>query len=165
MNITLFVATDLAGAIGREGTIPWHLHNDMRHFRVHTTGTVVLMGRRTAESLRRALPNRTNLVLSCSDRPIPEKTRRVRTVAEAIRVSADLKRPLSIIGGAEVYAAAMPWVTRAWVTTVFTRVEGADAHFHFPDDYRGWNLDWSAGYPANSMNDHAHTIQRWSKNT
>lgn len=109
------------GVIGRDGTLPWHLPEDMKHFRAVTAGATVLMGRRTWESLPprfRPLPGRRNLVLS-------------RTPQEGAETFADLAEALAaaagdvwVIGGAAVYEAALPRADRIVVTELQEPFDG-----------------------------------------
>ncbi|AXB43344.1 dihydrofolate reductase [Amycolatopsis albispora] len=112
------------GVIGRDGTLPWHLPEDLKHFRTLTAGATVLMGRRTWESLPprfRPLPGRRNLVLS-------------RTPQEGVETFADLPAALAavsgdawVIGGAAVYRAALPYADRIVVTEIRESFDG-DTH-------------------------------------
>lgn len=109
------------GVIGRDGTLPWHLPEDMKHFRAVTQGAAVIMGRRTWESLPprfRPLPGRRNLVLS-------------RTPQEGVETFPDLASALAavtgnawVIGGAAVYRAALPFADRIEVTEIREHFDG-----------------------------------------
>ena len=128
--IVLVAAVDRRFAIGRDNAMPWHLPDDFRHFKALTLGNPVLMGRKTAESLGRALPGRRNLVLTRSGRvPFPGMEA-VATLDEALALAAaDGAAQLCIIGGGEVYALALPQASMLHLTHVDTVVEGADAFF------------------------------------
>jgi dihydrofolate reductase len=113
--IGLIWAQSANGVIGRDGTLPWHLPEDMAHFKTLTAGTTVLMGRRTWESLPprfRPLPGRRNLVLS-------------RTPQDGAETFPDLAAALDavsgdgwVIGGEAVYKAALPFADRIEVTEI-----------------------------------------------
>ena len=125
--LVLVAALDRAGAIGRGNDLPWRLPDDLRHFKALTLGKPVLMGRKTAQSLGRALPGRRNLVLTRSGRVPFEGMEAVDSLARAqAACGAD---ELMVIGGGEVYALALPLATRMHLTHVDTEVDGADAHF------------------------------------
>jgi dihydrofolate reductase len=126
-SLTLVAALDRAGAIGRGGGLPWHLPDDLKRFRQLTLGRPLLMGRRTAESLGRALPGRRNLVLSRSARVPFEGMLAVASLAQAIELAGEDE--LMVIGGGEVYALALPAARRMWLTHVDTEVAGADTFF------------------------------------
>jgi dihydrofolate reductase len=109
------------GVIGRDGELPWHLPEDLRHFRTVTAGAAVLMGRRTWESLPprfRPLPGRRNLVLSRT----PQDG--VETFADPPSAFAAVTGDLWVIGGAAVYRAALPFADRIVVTELQESFEG-----------------------------------------
>ena len=135
--IALVAALDRARGIGRGNALPWRLPDDLRRFKALTLGHPVLMGRRTAESLGRALPGRDNLVLTRSGRVPFEGMQAVASLDEALaRAGA---RPLFVIGGGEVYALALPRATHLFLTHVDTVVAGADAFFPAFDP-AGWQV-------------------------
>ncbi|HWU70547.1 MAG TPA: dihydrofolate reductase [Pseudoxanthomonas sp.] len=130
MLISLVAALDRNHAIGRDNTMPWHLPDDFRHFKALTLGKPILMGRKTAESLGRALPGRLNLVLTRSDRVPFEGMQAVASVDEATQVAAASgAEELCVIGGAEIYALTLPMADVLHLTHVDAEVEGADAFF------------------------------------
>lgn len=110
--------------------MPWHLPEDLKHFRQLTTGHVVLMGRRTWDSiwqaLGRSLPNRRSLVLSRDPDFAPPGGERVDSVAQAIERCAD-QDEIFVIGGGQVYAAALADCDRAVVTEIELTPEGDTA--------------------------------------
>ena len=130
--------------IGRDNAIPWHLPEDMRHFREVTAGSAVLMGRRTWESLPprfRPLPGRRNLVL----------TRSTAWTAEGAEVVPDLEAGLSgdmwVIGGADVYAAALPRADVLAVTEVDLDVDG---DVYAPAIDGTWRVESDSGWQISS---------------
>jgi dihydrofolate reductase len=125
--LSLIAALDRNYAIGRGGAMPWHLPDDLKRFKALTLGKPVLMGRKTALAIGRALPHRMNLVLTRSgDAPFAAQ-RAVRSLDEAIDAAGGAD--LAVIGGGEVYALTLPRATRLNLTWVATSVSGADAHF------------------------------------
>ncbi len=128
--LVLVAALDRDFAIGRGNALPWSLPDDLKRFKALTLGHPILMGRKTAESLGRALPGRRNLVLTRSGRVPFEGMEAVASMDEAIaRVAAESMPALMVIGGGEVYAEALPRATRLHLTRVDTQVDGADAWF------------------------------------
>ena len=114
--------------IGRGGAIPWRLAEDFKWFKKMTTGNVVVMGRKTFESIGRALPERTTLVLSRGDFSHPG-AQRIADMAELDRLEPELGgREIFICGGAQVYAEALPRCSDLYLTLVKREVEG-DAFF------------------------------------
>ncbi|WP_460456950.1 dihydrofolate reductase [Arenimonas alkanexedens] len=125
--MVLVAALDRAGAIGRGNALPWRLPDDLKHFKALTLGKPVLMGRKTAESLGRALPGRRNLVLTRSGRVPFDGMEAVDSLAAAQAGCGS--EALMVIGGGEIYALALPLATRLHLTHVDTVVDGADAFF------------------------------------
>lgn len=134
MAVSLIAALDENFAIGRQGQLPWHLPDDLRWFRELTLGKYVLMGYNTALAIGKALPGRTNLVLSKRhEAPFPGQIT-VRSIQEA-KARAD-GTGLMVIGGGQIYAAALPLAQRLYLTWVNAAVDGADTFFpgvHFSD--------------------------------
>ena len=130
MLISLIAALDRNYAIGRDNDLPWRLPDDLKRFKALTLGKPILMGRKTAESLGRALPTRRNLVLTRSGRVPFEGMQAVASVEEALAAAdGDDASELCVIGGAEIYALTLPLATRMYLTHVDTVVEDADAFF------------------------------------
>lgn len=128
--IVIIAAVAQNGVIGKANALPWHLPEDMKHFKVLTTGHAVLMGRKTWESLPpkfRPLPNRRNLVLTRDTSFVAPGATVVHTLDEAMKVGAD-GTAIFIIGGAEVYRLALPLAQRLELTEIDAAFEG-DAHF------------------------------------
>ncbi|WP_202844540.1 dihydrofolate reductase [Luteimonas saliphila] len=136
--MVLVVAFDRNRAIGRRNALPWHLPDDLRRFKALTLGKPLLMGRKTAESLGRALPGRLNLVLSRSPRVPFDGMHPVASLDDALRIaSGEGARELCVIGGAQIYALALPRAVKLHATHVDTVVDGADAFFP-PYDVARW---------------------------
>src|SRR5690606_16813080 len=98
--LSLIAAMDPERAIGRDNELPWRLPDDLKRFKALTLGKPMLMGRKTAESLGRALPGRTNLVLTRSGCVPFEDMRAVASLEEALRIAGEERAPeLCVIGG------------------------------------------------------------------
>ena len=136
--IALVAALDRRGAIGRGNALPWRLPDDLARFKALTLGGTLLMGRKTAESLGRALPGRRNLVLTRSGRVPFEGMEAVASLDDALALAAGAGT-LWVIGGGEVYALALPRASVLHLTRVDTLVEGADAFFP-PFDEAAWQV-------------------------
>jgi dihydrofolate reductase len=131
MRISLVAALDRHRAIGRDNDLPWRLPDDLKRFKALTLGKPVLMGRRTAESLGRALPGRLNLVLTRSGTVPFEGMRAIASVDEALGIAETQgAEELCVIGGGEVYALTLGRADMLHLTEVDTVVE--DAHAFFP---------------------------------
>lgn len=110
------------GVIGRDNGLPWHLPDDLRRFKSLTMGHAILMGRRTFESIGRALPGRRNLVLTRNPEWSATGCEVVATPAAAVEAAGDSM--LFVIGGAEVFSVFWPTVRRLELTEVHADVEG-----------------------------------------
>lgn len=137
-QLSLIAALDRHNAIGKGNALPWHLPDDLKRFKALTLGKPVLMGRKTAESLGRALPKRRNLVLTRGGSVPFDGMQAVASLDEAIALAAGEAGELCVIGGGEIYALALPRATRLHLTHVDARVDGADAFFprFDADDWR-----------------------------
>ncbi|HKC16791.1 MAG TPA: dihydrofolate reductase [Steroidobacteraceae bacterium] len=123
MKVSIIAALADNGVIGRGGALPWHLPDDLRRFKSLTMGHPLLMGRRTFESIGRALPGRRNLVLTRGARTFPDGIEPVASLEMAMMRCADAAE-LCVIGGAEVYAQAFPLATRLELTRVHVDARG-----------------------------------------
>jgi dihydrofolate reductase len=130
MRISLIAALDRHHAIGRDNDLPWRLPDDLKRFKALTLGKPVLMGRKTALSLGRALPGRLNLVLTRGAQVPFEGMVAVASIEEATQQAgvrgAD---ELCVIGGGEIYALLLPQADTLHLTHVETTVADADAFF------------------------------------
>jgi dihydrofolate reductase len=160
MKITLIAALDRHHAIGRAGAMPWHLPDDLKRFKALTLGKPVLMGRKTALAIGRALPGRPNLVLTRGDHtPFADQVV-VSSIDAAIERAAGDE--LAVIGGGEVYALALPRATHMHLTLVDTDVADADAFFpHF--DAREWIETSRERHSADARHAFAMTFVDYSR--
>jgi len=126
-EFSMIVAHDLNRAIGLNNKLLWRLHSDMAHFRRITAGKHVLMGTKTALSIGRALPGRTNLVMTRQNIAPYEEQLAVASLEEA-REIADGDE-IVCIGGGEIYSLMMPFVNRIYVTEVQIELPEADTWF------------------------------------
>ena len=131
MSAPLLVEFVVAAAendvIGRDNGLPWRLPADLRRFKATTMGHSILMGRRTFESIGRALPGRRNLVLTRSPGFAAAGCDIVRTLDEALGAAG--AGPLMVIGGAEIYRLTLPLAQRIHLTLVHTVIDDGDARF------------------------------------
>ncbi|MDA8446412.1 dihydrofolate reductase [Paracidovorax valerianellae] len=132
MALHLIYARAANGVIGKDGTMPWHLPEDLAHFRQLTHGCPVVMGRKTWDSLPprfRPLPGRANIVVTRQADWQAEGARRAASLPEALQMAAAEGNgaPTWVIGGAQIYAQALPLATRIEATEIGRDFEG-DAH-------------------------------------
>lgn len=133
--LTLIVARARNGVIGRDNTLPWRLPEDLAHFKRTTMGAPVIMGRKTWESIGRPLPGRRNIVVSRNAGLRLEGAETACSLEDALRLCVGVEQ-VFLIGGAQLYAEALPSADRLIVTEIDADIEG-DAHF--PEiDPRRW---------------------------
>lgn len=129
-ELVLVAALDRSHAIGKGNALPWHLPDDLKRFKALTMGKPLLMGRKTAQSLGRALPGRRNLVLTRSGHVPFAGMEAVGSLDDALAMTrSDGADELCVIGGGEIYALCLPKAMRMHLTHVDTVVDGADAFF------------------------------------
>ena len=145
-RLVLLAALDRHNAIGKDNTLPWHLPDDLKRFKSLTLGKPLLMGRKTAESLGRALPGRVNLVLTRTGRVPFEGMRAVASLDEALAAIAGAGE-LCVIGGGEIYALTLPHADMLRLTHVDTAIDAPDAFFP-PVDPSHWQCVASEEHPA-----------------
>lgn len=165
LRITLIVAAADDDAIGRDNALPWHLPNDLRHFKNTTWGMPVVMGRRTFASMgSKPLPGRFNIVLG-RRRPDPpvEGVRYAGTPEGALALAADTKcREVFIAGGGEVYRQFMAMADRVCLTRVHARFPDATVHFRGFDP-NAWVLSSEMFFPRDDKNPFDHVFQTWER--
>jgi dihydrofolate reductase len=127
--VSLVIARATNGVIGQRGQIPWRIPADLKHFKAVTMGKPCIMGRKTWDSLpRKPLPGRTNIVLTRDENFCEERAVVVHALEEALaRAEAESPAEVAVIGGADVYLAALPRAVRIHLTEVHGEFEG-DVH-------------------------------------
>jgi len=133
MRIALIWAQAENRVIGRENKLPWYLPEDLKFFKRMTFGKPVIMGRKTFESIGKPLPGRTNIVISRGQPELPPGVVLVDTLEEALAqaeavATIDGQDEVIVMGGAQIYALALPQADRLYVTQVKAEVAG-DAYF------------------------------------
>jgi dihydrofolate reductase len=126
VKVSLVAAIAHGGVIGREGTVPWRLPEDLAYFRAVTMGQPVVMGRRTWDSLPdrfRPLPGRQNVVVTRDPSWDEEGAERAGSLEEALRLVEGAER-VAVIGGGELYEAALPLADELLLTEVELEVDG-----------------------------------------
>lgn len=126
-RLSIVVATDEGGAIGRDGQLPWQLPDDLRRFKALTLGKPIVMGRKTWESIGRPLPGRHNIVVTRQPDYSASGCSVVSSLPEALEQAGDAPE-ICVIGGAEIYRLALPMTTVIHLTRVHARVP-ADTWF------------------------------------
>lgn len=135
MKLSIIAAMGANRVIGSGNKLPWHMPADLKHFKAVTMGKPVIMGRKTWESIGRPLPGRRNVVVTRSRSYKAEGTEVVHSLDEAV----DLVRPSEeafVIGGAELFAQALPRADRLYLTMIDHPFQGT---VYFPPiDPTGW---------------------------
>ncbi|MBS1575038.1 MAG: dihydrofolate reductase [Bacteroidetes bacterium] len=164
MNISLVVAAADNNAIGKENKLLWCLPNDMRFFKNITWGMVVIMGRKTLESLGKPLKGRRNIVI----------TRQKNFNTDGVVVAKDLEKALSaakemdvkevcVIGGGEIYKQFLPVANKIYITRV--HFSPGDADTYFPDfSENEWELVSRKDYDADAKHAYPYSFQTWERN-
>ena len=133
--LSIIVAMDSNQAIGIDNDLPWHISEDLKLFKRHTTGKLIVMGKNTYYSLNhpQGLPNRTNIVVSSSLTQLPPEEAKDVIFDEDIKYvlsnSKALRDEVFIIGGASIYKQALPYTDYLYISHVKNVVENADTFF------------------------------------
>ena len=153
-RVTLLVAVARNGVIGRDNGLPWHLRSDLKRFKALTMGKPMLMGRRTFDSIGKPLPGRRSLVLTRDRSYARPDVTTVHGWEEAL--AAARGEELMVVGGADVFAMALPGAGRIHWTEVDAAPEGDVV---FPDfDRSAFRETFRDAHPAGDRDEHAFTF-------
>lgn len=122
MTIILLAAVGANHVIGREGEMPWHLPEDLAHFKATTMGHTLVMGRKTYDSIGRALPGRRTIVMTSQIGWHAPSVEVAHSLAEALALAGPTE--VFIVGGGEIYQQAMPFADRLMLTEVEQSPDG-----------------------------------------
>jgi len=156
MQLSLIVAMTRGGVIGHGGGLPWKLSSDLKRFKSLTMGHAIIMGRKTFESLPRALPGRKMIVVSrAKELSAPADVLVASSLGEALRLAGDDDKPY-VIGGGEIFEQALPAVDRLYVTWVEAEVAG---DVRFPAvDWHAWREVSAERHSADEKNEYDTTF-------
>jgi dihydrofolate reductase len=143
--ITLVVARAQNGVIGRDGKLPWHIPADLKRFKALTMGSAMVMGRRTFEGLPGVLPGRRHIIVTRDQTWHAAGAEVAHGVDEALALAGD--EPVSVIGGAEIFAMFLPIADRIELTEVLDEVPG-DTSMPDPRDSGEWREVFSEDHAA-----------------
>jgi len=164
--INLIVAASLNNVIGKENTLPWRLSNDLKRFKELTTSHTVIMGRKTFESIGKALPNRVNFVITSNPDNVKNDDISISSsLEEAIQTASLLSHSpeIFIIGGGQIYKEALEkgLIDRMYVTRVLTKVEGDT---FFPDfSEKDWKKVDEKVNIYDGKNEYNYLFETWDK--
>jgi dihydrofolate reductase len=161
MRLSLIVAMSENRVIGRSGQLPWRLSADLRRFKQLTMGHPLIMGRKTWESIGRALPGRTSLVISHNPAYRAAGAQTVADLPQAIRAAAGSDQ-VFVIGGGQIYRQALPWADRIYLTLVHACIAGDTV---FPElEAEVWHLiEASSRYPADQKNEYEYSFHVYQR--
>lgn len=162
MIISLIAAIDERNGMGRDGGLPWHLSDDLKNFRRLTTGHHIIMGRKTFESIGVHLGGRQLIVLSRDPNYVAEDAILTHSLEEALDIAQQAgEEEVFLIGGAEIFAQALPMAERFYLTRVHAELE---VDTRFPEfDENDWRETDSKHFEQGPKNDHAFTIKSLQK--
>lgn len=160
--ISLVVAAASNNVIGKGGRMPWHLPNDMKHFKNVTWGMPVVMGRKTFESLGKPLAGRKNIVITRQGDWKAEGAVIVNNINDALFLAGETDaREVMVIGGGEIYKTIFDKANRIYLTRVEAEPEG-DTFFPAIDPVK-WQLVSQKNYEADEKNHFNHSFQVWER--
>ena len=172
-HLSLVVARDRNGVIGRDGDLPWRLRSDLQRFKAITIGKPCIMGRKTWESLPlKPLPGRLNIVLTRDESYEAEGRSRGALVCTSLDEAIEIAREqaeddgldeICVIGGTALFEKALPRARRLYITEVDAEVEG-DALFPAFDE-AAWTEVSSEAHPAGEKDDHGFVFRVLEKRT
>ncbi|WP_047985265.1 dihydrofolate reductase [Ornithinibacillus californiensis] len=117
--ISLLFAMDRNQVIGANNDLPWHLPNDLKFFKEKTTGHTIVMGRKTFDSIGRALPNRRNIVLSRKEIGLPDGVELIRDIEAILDINQENpNEELFVIGGGGLFEQILPYADRMYITLI-----------------------------------------------
>ena len=152
MTISIIVAAADKGVIGKRGGLPWYLPAEMAYFKRNTMRHPIIMGRKTHESIGRALPGRNNIVISRNANYVAEGCIVVNSLDEALAAAGDADE-VFIIGGESIYQQALPIADRIYLTKVRAAITG-DKFFRY--DPKDWQQVFSEKHTADAKNKYAY---------
>ena len=161
-EITLIAAASENNVLGKDNQLIWHISDDLKRFKQFTQGHAIIMGRKTFESLPKALPNRTNIILTRNSEYKAENAHVVQTAEDALALAKEDPTPF-IIGGGEIYNLFMPWAHKIELTRIHKNFEG-DAFFQEIDPEQ-WKLIESQKHPATAEQNLSFSYLTYTKNT
>ncbi len=158
---TIVVAMGEKNEIGAGNQLLWHLPKDLKHFKDLTSGSPIIMGRKTYESIGKALPNRTNIVISRKKNWFEEGILIVGSIKEAVKFAKKIDENIFIIGGGNIYEQTMEIADRLEVTLVKAQL---DADTFFPKiDPKIWKLSDEVCHEKDDKHPYGFCFQTYEK--
>ena len=162
MRLSIIVAVAENGVIGRDNDLPWHLSADLQRFKAVTMGHHLIMGRKTFETIGRALPGRTTVVVSRGRPQLPEGIKLAGSLEEAVEIAREGGDDEAFVaGGGEIYRVALPLADRLYLTRLHTEFEGDT---RFPElDETEWSLVDSKEVAPDDQNAYPFSFQIYDR--
>lgn len=164
MIISLIAAIGKSNELGKENKLLWHLPADMQHFRKTTSGHVVIMGRKTYESIGQPLPNRRNIVVTRQADYKPEGmevANSLEAALDSVRDETGWNGEVFVIGGGELYKQAIGVADRLYITRVDDSIPEADTYF--PKIGPEWRETSSEAHEPDESNNHRYAFVTYEK--
>ena len=155
MKLSIIVATDEEGLIGKDNDLPWKLSADLQYFQRVTMGKALIMGRRTHESIGRALPGRKNIVITSDQEYESDGCTIAFSVLQALQECGNIEEAM-VMGGASLYKQLLPEANTIYLTLVHATLSGDT---WFPDwDKNQWHVLSEEKFPADEKNEHPYSF-------
>ena len=154
-NLSIIAALSDNRVIGRDNQLPWRMPADLAHFKRITMGKPIIMGRRTWESLPGLLPHRTHLVVTRSSNYQAEGGFVVHSIEEAFEFAGDAEE-MMVVGGANLYAQAIPLATRMYLTFVHQHIDGDTVFPAYQESH--WREVFREPHAADERNPHPYSF-------
>lgn len=161
MKLSIIVAMDKNRVIGRGDDLPWHISEDLKHFKKITMGKPIIMGRKTHESIGRPLPGRENIILTRDVSYTAEGCTVLHSIEEVFEHCKNIEEVM-ITGGAEIYKLALGQASSLYLTEVHTEIEGDT---YFPEFNRSeWEEASREDYKADEKNEFDYSFVLLKRN-
>ena len=158
MNISIVAAIGKNNELGKNNNLIWHLKDDLKFFKELTTGHVIVMGRKTFESLPKMLPNRHHVVISSSN-SFNDEVEVFNNIESFLEKYKDYKDEIFIIGGSSIYKSFLDYSNKLYLTEIDE--EEKDADVYFPTfDKSLWNKEYISGVKEESGIKYRHVLYR-----
>lgn len=162
MRLSAITAISQNNIIGKNNSLPWHLPADMRFFKKTTMGHPIIMGRKTYESFKKALPGRTNIVVTRQTNYSLTDATVVHSLEEAINEAQKTESEEAfILGGAQIFEQSLPLIDRLYLTRIY---EEFDGDIEFPEfDVTQWEMTGIEPHEPDDKNKFYYAFQLWNK--
>ena len=162
MRLSAITAISQNNIIGKNNSLPWHLPADMRFFKKTTMGHPIIMGRKTYESFKKALPGRTNIVVTRQTNYSLTDATVVHSLEEAINEAQKIESEEAfILGGAQIFEQSLPLIERLYLTRIY---EAFDGDIEFPEfDVTQWEMTGIEPHEPDDKNKFYYAFQLWNK--